>query len=135
MINNIDNNKKIDILILALEERYRSMHKIRERVQSMGFWILGILGGIGGWLIQSNTSLYCIEKEIYIIALLITFIVIRFQYLKDLNKGFKGQQKITVKIEKSLGFFTPNFFPEEQDSMYPKSWNQAGTNGGSGNFF
>ncbi|MCC6520855.1 hypothetical protein IT403_02655 [Candidatus Nomurabacteria bacterium] len=134
-MKNIIEDKKIDILISALEERYQAMHNIRDRVQNTGIWILGILGSIGGWIIQSDISFSCIEKKFYILTLFITFIVIRFEYLKDLNKGFKGQQRTTAKIEKSLGFFTPKFFSDEGDSMYPKSWEHAGTEKGDGAFF
>lgn len=134
-MTNTENDKKIEILISALEERYKSIHNIRERVQNTGIWILGILGGIGGWLIQSGIYLGFLNKIFYLLALFATYHIIRFHYLEDLNRGFKGQQRVASKIEKALNLFTPKFFSDEDNSIYPNSWEKAGTEDGDGKFF
>lgn len=134
-MKNIDDNNKIEILISALNERYQSIHNIRDRVQNTGIWILGILSSISGWLIQSNVYLTCFNKIIYLLALFATYHVIKFHYLEDLNKGFKGQQKVAAKIEKTLNLFTDKFFSEDEESLYPESWQKAGTENGDGRFF
>ncbi len=36
-----ESKSKIDILLKALDERYKSIHIIRERVQTVSIWILG----------------------------------------------------------------------------------------------
>jgi len=131
----INDDKKIDILISALNERYQSMHNIRDRVQNTGIWILGILGSIGGWLIQSDIHILFVNKIIYLLTLFVIYHAIIFHYLEDLNKGFKGQQKMAVKIEKILCFFNKNFFSKEDGSLYPESWENAGTEKGEGKFF
>ncbi|MES2622937.1 MAG: hypothetical protein V4576_00855 [Patescibacteria group bacterium] len=134
-MNTVNNEKKVDILISALEERYDSIHRIRDRVQTTSVWILGILTSISGWLIQSKVSLTCSEKCIYIIGLAIVFCLIRFVYFKDLNKGFKGQQKMAAKLESALGFYEPKYFMDDVNSIYPKTWVNAGTENGEGKFF
>jgi heme/copper-type cytochrome/quinol oxidase subunit 4 len=134
-MTNMNEDKKVDVLISALEERYKSTHKIRERVQTTGIWILGILTSVSGWLVQSDVILGCAEKQLYIFGLAIAFILIRFVYLKDLNKGFKGQQRTTAKLEKALGFYDTKFFNDDEDSLYSKSWEKAGTEEGEGKFF
>jgi len=133
-MNNIDDNNKIEILISNLEERYKSIHTIRDRVQNIGLWILGILGSAGGWIIQSDVNLHFWDKIIYLLALFITYHIVRYHYLEDLNKGFKNQQKTAVRIEKSLQLFTPNFFSTEE-SILPESWEKSGTEKGDGKFF
>ena len=135
MIKDIDSDKKADILISALDERYQSIHKIRERVQSTGVWFLGIMLAVSGWLLQSGVVLSCSQKVFYILAVLIAFIAVRFTYLGDLCIGFKGQQRIAAKLEKALGFFTPGFFNDSEESMYPEKWEKAGTADGDGKFF
>lgn len=135
MITEIEKNKKVDILLMALKERYDSIHKIRDRVQAIGIWTLGILVGIGGWLIQSDVILTIFQKIISIGAVMASYCAIQYYYFKDLNKGFKGQQRAAVKIEKALGFFTPKFFNDEDKSFYDQKWEMAGTDEGEGNFF
>ena len=131
----INNDNKTDILLAALDERYKSIHAIRERVQSIGVWALGILFGTGGWLIQSGVALSSFEKGIYLFGVVVAFIVLRFYYLEDLCKGFKNQLRITARLEKTLGLFSPNFFDSSDTPIYPKEWEKSGTQEGNGNFF
>ena len=135
MINNIDDEKKADILLSALEERYDSIHKIRERVESTGIWFLGIMLGVSGWLLQADVSLTCDQKIIYILAAVVAFVAVRYFYLEDLCTGFRGQQRMAAKIEKALGFFMPGFFDGSSEPMYPEKWEKAGTADGDGKFF
>lgn len=134
-MNTLHQDKKVEILISALDERYKSIHIIRDRVQSTGIWILGILGSASAWIIQSGIVLSCLEKNLFLIGIIVIFIAIRFLYLEDLNKGFKSQLRTAAKLEKSLGFYESKFFNNEDDSMYPKSWEKAGTEKGDGKFF
>ena len=131
----IDDNKKADVLLSALEERYGSIHKIRERVQSVGIWTLGLLLGAGGWLIQSEIVLTGLQKTLAILGITAAFVVLRFVYLGDLRKGFKGQQRAAVRLEKALGLFAPGAFNNSEEPIYPKSWEKSGTEEGDGKFF
>jgi hypothetical protein len=135
MIHPIDKEQKISILLAALAERYNAQHIIRERVQNIGVWALGLLLGAGGWLIQSGVELSPLKKLIFIIGILIAFIALRFKYISDLQIGFKSQQVRAARIEKTLGLFTPGIFDSETDSIYPTKWEQAGAGKGSGKFF
>lgn len=135
MLKDINPDKKVDILLSALEERYQSIREIRNRVQSTGVWFLGVMGVIGGWLFQSEVALGCLQKNIYILAIVVIFIVVRFIYLKDLNIGFKGQQRAAVKLENALGLFIAGFFEEGGNPIYEELWKKAGTEKGEGNFF
>ncbi len=49
--------------------------------------------------------------------------------------GFKGQQRTAAKLEKVLGFYEAGFFEEGEKSLYPESWEKAGTEEGDGKFF
>jgi hypothetical protein len=135
MIHPIDKEQKISILLATLAERYNAQHIIRERVQNIGIWALGLLLGAGGWLIQSGVELSSSKKLIFIIGILVAFIALRFKYISDLQIGFKSQQVRAIRIEKTLGLFTPGIFDSESDSIYPTEWEHAGTGKGGGKFF
>ena len=62
------NENQIGILISQLEERYRSIHIIRERAQNISLWVLGIFATAAGWLIQSKVELNN-SKKIFILHL------------------------------------------------------------------
>jgi hypothetical protein len=131
----IDENKKIDVLLSALEERYNSIHKIRERVQGIGIWALGLLLGASAWLMQSDIILSVIQKALASVAILVAFIILRFVYLKDLNKGFNSQQRVAARLEKALCLYAPGVFDDSKEPIYPKEWERAGTEKSDGKFF
>lgn len=129
----ISNEQKVQILLHALEERYKSIHVIRDRVQNISLWVLGLFVTAGGWLLQSNNSFSLQEKLLFGGFILVSVIVLRVFYLNDLEKGFKAQQRIQNRIEKALGLCKSGIFIQE--SIYPEEWVFAGTKKGKGNFF
>ena len=130
----LDSKSKLQILLSALEERYKSLHIIRERIQNVCLWTLGILLATGGWLVQNGTSLTYQQKIFFSILIGIAFIVIRFFYLSDLEKGFKSQQRVAASIEEKLGLFGERFLGASEKSIYPQSWKDAGADTGGGKF-
>lgn len=117
----------------ALEERYKVLHTIRDRVQNLSIWVLGLFITSGGWLLQTDMTMRTTEKLFFSIAIILSIIFIRVFYLRDLEKGFKTQQQIQAKIETLLGLCTPGMYI--QDSVYPQEWAHAGTKRGRGRFF
>jgi hypothetical protein len=53
-----EQKQKTDILLKALDERYKSIHIIRERVQTVSIWILGFLISGASWIYQSEINFY-----------------------------------------------------------------------------
>lgn len=129
----LTSEQKVEVLLHALSERYHAIHNIRDRVQNVCIWTLGLFITAGGWLLQSNSSLDNIDKILFTTMIVITIVVIRYFYLGDLEKGFRTQQQIQAKLEDTLGLCEPGIF--RQDELYPKEWAQAGSKNGKGNFF
>ncbi|RZJ90042.1 MAG: hypothetical protein EOO20_09295 [Chryseobacterium sp.] len=126
-------DKKIEILMQALTERYNALHIIRDRVQNVCLWTLGLLVTAAGWLIQSTHILAIEEKIFFTIIILGTLFILRRYYLQDLERGFKSQQKIQARIENVLGLCKAGVFSE--DPIYPQEWLNAGKTTGKGKFF
>jgi hypothetical protein len=131
----IRDEEKINVLIHALDERYKSIHTIRERVQTVSIWILGILLGASGWLFQSNTCFSLYQKIFSVVLLSIVWVALRWFYFDDLQKGFNGQRQVAAKLEKSLGLFGEGIYADSNDSIYPKTWEKSGQKGSEGKFF
>lgn len=131
----LNDEQKIAILLAALTERYQAMRTIRERVQSVSLWVLGLLAAASGWLIQSQTELSDSRRLIVIIGLGVALLVLRFWYLADLQKGFAGQQRVAANIERTLGLFEPGVLSSMDNPVYPASWSDAGKLVGNGHFF
>lgn len=129
------NTDKKDVLISALEERYKALHVIRERVQSIGVWALGLMTAAAGWLLQGDIWLNPGRKFLYLVVLGITFWALRFKYLEDLQKGFVSQLQVAVRIEEALGLYESGVFDRLKKPIYPTKWKKAGGKHGDGKFF
>ncbi|MDB4992040.1 MAG: hypothetical protein JWL75_285 [Parcubacteria group bacterium] len=127
-------DKKIDVLIAALQERYTSTHTIRERVQSVCLWALGVSLAATGWLIQSDVLFPFIITLLFILLLGVIYYALRHVYFADLERGFSRQLKTTAKIEEALHLYDPTYF-HNSESIYPKEWKSAGNPSSEGNFF
>jgi len=110
----------------AARERYQAMHNIRERVHRTCLWTLGSFLVVTGWLVQRPTLLGWPERIFLLSALVAVRVVLRGGYLRDLEAGFRGQQRIAVKIEEALGLY---------NGIYPLEWQKAGQDASNGHFF
>lgn len=130
---NISDDKKVEVLLSALEERYKSIHEIRNRLQNISIWSLGIMLAASGWLFQSDIYLFK-HAQITLLIVVASLIFILFKtYIKDLEKGFKNQQKVAADIESALGFFEDNVLTSK--ALYPLRWQNSGTDIGEGKYF
>ena len=128
-------NNEIEILLFALKERYESQHTIRERVQGVGFWSLGLLLSSGVWFLKSDYIFDDLQKAIIVIGVSLGFYVLKYKYLSDLLKGFKTQQEVAVKIEDRLGYFSTIKEKDSDKPIYPLDWKKSGTKKSGGKFF
>lgn len=130
---NISDDKQVDVLLHALTERYSSIHIIRERLQNLGIWTLGILFAASGWLFQSDVYLYA-HEQIILLTILVALVFVLFStYIKDLEQGFKNQLQVAAKIEDELGLYSEDKLTKKP--LYPLSWKSAGTEMKEGKYF
>lgn len=105
-----------DILLSGLEERYSSLHIIRERVHSTSIWLLWILLWVSGTIIKIDFDVCFLEKIFLIGIILIAWLVIIKFYYFDLKKWFDTQRKVVINLEDELWFYS------WKHSLYPKEW-------------
>lgn len=131
------NPNRETILLDALNERYRALAVIRERVQTVALWVLGIVGTATGWIVMQNPTWSNQRRLLISITAVVILAVLRFRYFPDLHKGFMSQQKVAVGIETELGLYKPGALNEsgKGDAIYPDSWQKAGETKGNGRFF
>ncbi|MBU1119171.1 hypothetical protein KKH43_04795 [Patescibacteria group bacterium] len=123
-----------DILLKALDERYKSIHIIRERIQTVVLWILGLLITGSAWVYQSDVYFDLLGMLSLFLVIICIWISIWKFYFYDLEKGFNSQRKIAAKIEEALGFYKKKHFSESEESMYPIEWKNSGKKNCEGKF-
>lgn len=131
----LDTNQKVTVLLAALQERYQALRTIRERVQSVGIWALGLLTAASGWLLQATEPLDDPKRWAALVGLIAAVLILRFVYLADLKRGFDAQQRAAARLERSLGLYQVGLFDDETTSIYPVRWLDAGKSKGAGKFF
>lgn len=131
----LEDAQKVQVLVAALQERYQAMRTIRDRVQSIGIWALGLLTAAGGWVIQTDETLTRHDRMFFALGVIGALGVLRLIYLADLEKGFNAQQRTAARLEAALGFYEAGALAEGSTPLYPASWADAGKEEGKGRFF
>ncbi|RKX91888.1 MAG: hypothetical protein DRP84_10895 [Spirochaetes bacterium] len=117
----IPDNKKIDILLHLLSERYTASHRMRERSLNFAIWILGF--GIAMiWMLLSEISLTFSQRIILTIFAVIIGCLTK-KFLNSIEVGFDRNRNVMIKIEEVLRCYESNIycnsplFPQEYKNL------------------
>jgi len=99
----ISEDKKLDVLLAQMKERYESLHKMRDRSMQFVLWILGLSLGMA-WLLISETILMLTQK-IFVTILISVLGIVTFLFVYAIGRGFKKNRKIVISIEKTLKLY------------------------------
>jgi len=119
----IEDEQRLQILLSAAEERYKSIHLMRERVYKFSTWAIGVLLVVVGWIAKAGTDI-CFSQRVFITLAILAASGSISLYIRDIRKGFDSNFSVLVKIERLLGFFTPGFFGDSDKSLYPEKWSR-----------
>ena len=131
----MEEQTKIQVLLAIAEDRHKAIHVMRERVQKMCIWIMGIFLAVAGWIIKENITLSPIQNGVLVTVIIVIVLVIHLSYLKDIMRGFKVQQRVLARIEDALRLYDPKVYDDKKSGLFPNTWKKTGTNKGSGRFF
>jgi len=119
---NISDEKKVDIVLNLLNERYNASHKMRERSLNFAVWILGF-GIAFAWILLNNISLPIFQKIILSIFIFIIGYLTR-SFLSYIETGFNKNHEVMITLEKVLGCYEQNKY-SEGISLYPEQYNKS----------
>jgi fatty acid desaturase len=127
----ITDDKKIDILVDQLQERYSALHKMRERSMQFAIWILGL--GLGlAWLSIAETVLN--RPQRWAITVLVVMLALAaFGFLFAIARGFKSNREIAIRAETALGLYEAGYYGTE-GVILPNRFSCSKT-GWTGHFF
>ena len=104
----IADERKLDILIAQLDERYGALHKMRDRSMNFVLWILGL--GLGlAWLLISEVALNKTQSFL-IVAFLTATGLASILFLSAINRGFNHNRAIVIKLETILKLYDDDFY-------------------------
>lgn len=100
--------KRVDILMAQLSERYGALHKMRDRSMNFTLWILG-LGLALAWLLISEVKLngwQACTVAFFLFAIGFCSII----FIRAIHKGFNNSRNIIIRIERLLKFYEEDFY-------------------------
>jgi hypothetical protein len=104
----IPEEKKVEILLAQLQERYEALHKMRDRSMQFVLWILG-LGLAMAWLLINETALTCLQQ--WAITCLLFFLgFATFWFIYGIERGFKTIRQVVIKLETALKLYDQDFY-------------------------
>ena len=115
----INDDKKIEILLNLLNERYNASHRMRERSLNFALWILGF-GIAMAWMLVSQITLTFPQKIIVSIFVIIVGCLTK-KFLASIEAGFDRNRNIMIKIEEVLGCYKANAYCEDT-TLFPKEY-------------
>jgi len=114
----IPDQKKIDVLSAQLQERYSSLHKMRERSMQFVLWILGFGFGLA-WL-SINEVVFTRSQQWAVTVLLVVTALVAFGFVFAIERGFKANRETAIRIETALGLFEADGYGTEEAILPPR---------------
>lgn len=104
----IPEEKKLEILLSQLQERYEALHKMRDRSMQFVLWIIGL--GLGmAWLLI-NETVSTTEQKYAITFLLLVLCIVVWCFVYAIERGFKANRRIMIRIEKALKLYEKDYY-------------------------
>ena len=96
----LDDNQKLQVLMIGLQERYHASHQIRGRSIQFALWISGMAIGLS-WLLICQASLELFQ-QIALTLLIATLFSGTIYFMAGLRRGFSNNRKAMVQCERVL---------------------------------
>ena len=119
---NINDDKKVDILLSLLNERYNASHRMRERSLNFAIWILGF-GIAVAWMLLGDINLSISQKVVLTIFIVIIGYLTR-KFLLYIEVGFNTNKEVMVTLEETLECYEQNKYVEGK-SLYPEKYRDS----------
>jgi len=120
----ISEEKKLEILLAQLQDRYEALHKMRDRSMQFALWILGFGLGLAWLLISEIETSY--NQQITITIILIAILILTMLFVKAIGHGFNRNRAIMIRIETALKLFEKDTYGIEA-SILPDEFRKQGT--------
>lgn len=118
----LEDDHKIQILLIGLQERYAAAHKMRERSTRFTIWLSGMAVGLAWLLISQKTLL--LSQRIALTLLIATLWTGTGIFILGLRKGFQSNRKAMIKSELALSMYKPGIYLKE-DSLLPEAYKRT----------
>ena len=121
----IQGDRKPDILLAVLQERYAASHAMRARGMQFTLWISGLALGLA-WLLISQAPMSK-PQCVALTGLIVILFAGTIYFIAALRRGFQNNRDALISAEQALGLHEPGVYlegaallPKEYASAQPK---------------
>jgi hypothetical protein len=114
--------QKFQVLMAALQERYDSSHKIRDRSTQFTLWISGLAIGLA-WLLVSEAAL-SVPQRLALTLLAAVLYLGALVVVRALQRGSCGNRDAMIRVERALGMHEKGCYLPDT-SLLPDQYSQT----------
>lgn len=118
----LNDDQKVQVLLVELQERYNASHKMRERSTKFTLWLSGMAIGLA-WLLICRTE-FLLTQRIALTLLIAALFVGTFVFIMGLRKGFQNNREAIIRSERALGMHASGVYLKET-TLLPAAYNQT----------
>ena len=118
----MNEDQKLQVLLVELEERYNASHKIRERSIQFTLWISGMAIGLG-WLLISQQALV-LSQKIALTLLTVALFAGTLFFIFGLQRGFRKNREAMIRCERALGMHDSGIYLADT-SLLPTEYSRT----------
>jgi len=118
----LDDNQKLQVLMMGLQERYNASHQIRGRSIQFALWISGMAIGLS-WLLIFQTSLGLFQR-IALTLLIGTLFSGTIYFMAGLRRGLSNNRKAMVRCESALLMYESGVYLADKP-LLPKEYKKT----------
>ncbi|MBW2557412.1 MAG: hypothetical protein JRD69_01005 [Deltaproteobacteria bacterium] len=123
----LNDDHKVQVLLVELQERYNASHKMRERSTKFTLWLSGMAIGLA-WLLICREE-FPLTQRIALTLLIAALFVGTFVFIMGLRKGFQKNREAIIRSERALGMYDPGVYLKET-TLLPAEYNKTSTRWG-----
>ena len=114
--------QKFQVLMAALQERYDSSHKIRDRSTQFTLWISGMAIGLA-WLLVSEAILSLSQRLALTLLAAVLYLGALF-LVRALQRGSCRNREAMIRVERALGMHEKGYYLPDA-ALLPDQYGQT----------
>ena len=115
-------DRKPEVLLAVLQERYTASHTMRARGMQFTLWISGLALGLA-WLLISQAP-FSRPQCVALTGLIVVLFAGTIYFIAALRRGFQNNRDALIRAERALGLHEPGVYMEG-DALLPQEYASA----------
>jgi hypothetical protein len=109
----ISDEKKVDVILSLLQERYNASHAMRERSERLTIWIVGLAFTVI-WFLLLKGPTFTSTQKVLLSAVVAVIGGLVFWHQVGISKGFHRNRTAMIVMEEALGAYEEGLYVSQK---------------------